>query len=253
MATICVPEDARVVWDECYAPDPLSISLKLQLGDRAFNKALKDDQSTLLDEIRAFGGKVSEHVNLMSTVSRDQNERTRDAITPMLQRILDAMAQTKELNAAMQKQTSKGRKTECTLVELLQSNSGLMSASQITERSVTGKIGGDVIVQDHGGNFAVIELKDKDRLIKDDLDKFLRDADAWTGQNAIFVFVRKDGVGTCRALQEKPLIQKTPKGRLVIWYKAIWSSLRINFHSSWALHPCPPRCLPTTNWKSTNA
>ena len=74
-------------------------------------------------------------------------------------------------------------------------------------------------MRDHQGNGCIVELKDKGNITEDDLSKFILDAEYWSGSEKVFAFVKKGGIGSCRKLQVKPLLELTAHGKLLLWFK----------------------------------
>jgi hypothetical protein len=182
---------AATVWALHYAPDPTSIVTKLLLGHEA--------------HARAMSG-ATERVVLRVLEQRD--------------------AAAAAVATVSSKLTAKGRTTEASFVDELRATAAFAEVHQITEKDARGKIGGDILVRDHHGNGCVVEVKDKANLSVEDFSKFEEDARAWQGPERLFVFVRKDGAGTNRRLQEKRLIERIARGRSVMWFKGNLAQLR---------------------------
>lgn len=207
-----MPAEALAIWQEHYANDRTLITTKLQLGHTAYERAVQENNGVLLSGFQT----------LLREVQRNSDPRlVLPQITDIVKQELSTFQSTQaELNATKKKLTSNGVATEKDLVTALKSNSSLRCVERITERSSINKQGGDLIVTDLAGRTCVVELKAKTVVTVEDLAKFYRDSEAWSGPpSTLFAFVVADGIGSSRKLQEKPLMETTPQGRQLLWFR----------------------------------
>ncbi|KAG5183068.1 hypothetical protein JKP88DRAFT_273039 [Tribonema minus] len=213
--------DALEVWRSKYAADPDTAVIKLLLGEEAFHHSKTDGNALLINAFCAMAERTRQDLNpgRLLPSFREVRDHVDAALQSQTSSILDAVRSRDQVTAARGKLTAKGAATEEDLVALLAASPGIASAARITQRDGRGKVGGDIILRDHSDNGAVVEVKDKAVLTQDDFTKFVADATAWEGPESLFVFVRKDGAGSCRKLNALPLLQRTPHGRTLLWFK----------------------------------
>ena len=216
MMKVDMPPEAAEVWNAKFAHDPRTAELKLTLGAHSYERATKDDTGLLISSFNSIAD------NLRADLAT-RNRQLESRVDASLQRngvdVLKAIENQTTLAQANQKLTKKGIVFESELQDKLSASSGIASASRLTENDARGCKGGDIFVQDHFGASCVLEVKDKQNLTEADLTKFIEDADAWPDASTVFVFLRKEGVGSCRKLQVKPLMERLASGRLLVWYK----------------------------------
>jgi uncharacterized protein YicC (UPF0701 family) len=252
---VLMRDDAARVWESKYSSDPSSIVAKLILGDDAYRRAQTDQSGAVIKAVlhsieedrktrNAESDLVKAHIKISADNVLDQVQKTQNSIDSAIRSsdqsikedIRDLFLSRDVVEAAKAKCTKKGVIAEGDLVAMLLSNKGIASASRITERDAFGKVGGDVIVRDLHDNGCVIELKDKLQLTQKDFQDFEAGAARWTGAESMFIFVRKDGVGTSRELNRRPLLQYTPQGRTLMWFKGSYDELAEKLPHLIAMH-----------------
>lgn len=178
-----MPAAAASVWNSKYASDLSTACTKLDLGHAAF-----------------------------SSVTQNSTDAAFASLSGTLRDFKGAWENSQKIN-------TKGAASEKKLHQVLQQSGCFSSVQLLTTRDARGKQGGDMLIIDHSENSCVVELKDKKDITDDDVVKFERDAENWVGSAKIFAFVRTTGIGSCRKLHAKPLIDFTPAGKILIWFR----------------------------------
>lgn len=231
MTSIDLDESARAVWEAHYAPRPDSIAAKLALGHQAYERAVADAAGTMA--LQRFDG-IAEGQRRIETAFREGlAEARRESgghaggvvasvdllLRSATERILTQVETRRKVEAVENKLTAKGGAFEASVALGLRSHPGVSSVGHLRERDERNAQGGDIVVTDLAGNTCVVECKDKTNITAEDLAKFERDADAWTGAPALFAFLVRGGIGSCRKLQQKPLLETTPAGATLLWFR----------------------------------
>lgn len=182
--------DCAAVWQKHYAHSDAAVAM-LTLGHTVYSR-ITEDEAALLRSLRSdlctgFAG-VHSRLDAASAVS-----------------------------SAKGKQVAKGVAFEEAMLAQLQACTAFSSAARMTTSDLRGKRGIDLCVTDHHGTTCLIELKDKQNITPEDLTKF--EEDVKNSPESIFVFLKKGGIGSCRKLIAKPLIEQTADGKIIIWFR----------------------------------
>lgn len=215
------------IWNSEYAPDLGSAPLKLRLGADAYRRAAGGDSAAL---VSAFSGLVNSaradlNVGRLLPSFAETREYIDRSVKAQSDRVIEAIRGRDDVDKVKDKLTSKGPAAERDFVDVLLANPHIASASRLREKDQRGKFGGDIIASDHVGNVCVVELKNKATLTLADFDKFEEDVRTCEIADAIFIFARVSGAGSCRRFHAKPLFERTNSGRIVIWFKGTGADL----------------------------
>jgi hypothetical protein len=177
--------------------------------------------SALLSEVKDVRRELAETKNTVSEkINSHKNTQVQslDNITASVTEILNEIKQHRQVENVKQKLTSKGSDFEHELYSLLDKASGIGGVALLKEMNEYNKQGGDLLVWNHQNVKCILEAKWIDKLKAGDFTKFERDANS-PSDVSIYIFVRKGGVGNSVTLANKPFVEKTREGKLLIWYK----------------------------------
>jgi hypothetical protein len=221
METVSMPKDACDVWRKQYATDMQTVTLKLLMGAESYTRSLQDPTNSVVASFSQLVDRLKIDLNPGNLLPELRALRTSvsTAVKESESGVLRAIENQTQISTAKSKATIKGKVFEGSLHQMLEKSPAFASAHLLAEKDARGKQGGDILVTDHQGNGCVVELKDKVSITEDDLSKFVNDAEYWPGPEKVFAFVKKGGIGSCRKLQIKPLLELTTHGKLLVWFK----------------------------------